>query len=418
MRRIIILFIAILLAVSLQGFFRDFAENPADIADRESGDIILPGFYINGGFSNNHLKVSDLSMFEEGHVLTQSEKDVLTSSNLNFSGYGSFNLFACGYRNWELTMTSNIRSYIGDIDKEFMQILFSGNDEDQYNTSAMSDTYLYQFIKLSFDWAYPKSVNLSLIPPARISNKESGSFVLKLESVLNYLRETDIYLGARVNVYNSAGYAEVMESEQELISSQDSLYAESHVSIIHTDYDTLSITGNYSTGFGLGLKMKLPNGWMYFNVDDLGTKLTYSDLVYSDYYNYHLDYLNFIDEDHEAIDESETVESEDYGKDREVKLDASLTFGVEYYVGRGFDVMAKYQSCDYLLDGLFLGTTYRPLEWLPIKLTYGNGDVDSYSFKFGVDSESMELMLGGTYYNGLFNAAKGYGADFGIKFKF
>jgi len=27
-------------------------------------------------------------------------------------------------------------------------------------------------------------------------------------------------------------------------------------------------------------------------------------------------------------------------------------------------------------------------------------------------------MFGGTYYNGLFNAAKGYGADFGIKFKF
>lgn len=418
MRRLIILFILIIVSIGLQGFFRDFAENPADLGDRESGDIILPLFFINGGFSNNHLKASDLSMFEVDHVLTQSEKDQLSSSNLNFAGYGSINLLAFGYQNWELTMTSHIRGYMGDIDKEFMQILFSGNDEDQYNTSAMNDTYFYQFIKFSFDWAYPKNVNLSLIPPVRISNKESGSFVLKLESVLNYLRETDIYLGARVNLYNSAGYAEVMESEQELISSQDSLYAESHVRAIHTDYDTLSITGNYSSGFGLGLKMKLPNGWMYFSVDDIATKLTYSDLVYYDYYNYHLDYLNFIDESHDAIDESETVEGEDYEGDRVVELAPSITFGVEYYVGRGFDVMAKYESCDYLLDGLFLGTTYRPLEWLPFKLTYGNGDVDSYNFKLGIDSESFELMLGGTYYNGLFNAAKGYGADFGIKFKF
>ena len=418
MRRAIILFIAVMLAVSLQGFFRDFAENPADIANRESGDIILPGLYMNGGFTNNHLTINDLGMFDQDHVLTESEKDNLSSSNLNFTGYGAITLLGFGFRNWEVGMTSHIRGNLGDLDKEFMQVLFNGNDQDIYNTNAMEDTYFYQFIKLNLDWAYPKSVSLAAIPPVRISNKESGAFVIKLESTLNYLREMDIYMGARLSVYNSAGFAKVLESDQEFISSPDSLYAVSHVKAIYTDFDTLSTTGDFSTGFGLGFKMKLPDGWMYFNIDDLGVNLTYSDLVYSDYYNYHLDYLNFIDEDHESIDESETVDSEDYGKDEVITLDPSISVGMDYYLGKGFNVMAKYQSCDYLLDGLFLGTTYRPLAWLPIKLTYGNGDVDSYSFKFGVDSESFELMIGGTSYNGIFNAAKGYGGDFGIKFKF
>jgi hypothetical protein len=418
MKKIAIFIIAILLAAGLQGFFRDFAENPADIGDRETGDILLPGFYMQGGFANNHLSVGDLSMFEEEHVLTDSEKELLTSDDLNFAGYGTVNLLGFGFKNWEIGVNSYVRGYLGDIDKEFMELIFNGNTADDYQTSAIGDTYFYHFIKTNLDWAYPKGLNLASLPVVRISNKDSGRFVLTVEDVLNYMREMDIYLGARASLYTSEGYAEVMESTQNAISSEDSLYYDYQFMAVYTDADIQDIGDNNSFGFGLGLKMKLPDGWFYFSVDDLGTKLTYSGLNYNQYSGTHLDQLDFINEDHEAFDESETAEDESYDKDVELKFDPSITVGAEYYLGKGFDVMMKYQNCDYKLDGFFLGTTYRPVEWLPIKLTYGSGDVDSYSMKFGFDTESFEIVFGLTSYNGLFNGAKGYGGDFGIRFKF
>ncbi|MCF7912398.1 MAG: hypothetical protein K9M99_07710 [Candidatus Cloacimonetes bacterium] len=419
MKQIAILIIIILFSVSgLQGFFRDFAENPADIGDRTSGDVILPVFYFQGGFANNNLSMSDMNMFEEDHVLTDSEKDLLSSSDLNFTGYGKINLLAFGFKNWEIGINSHIRGNLSDFDQEFMEIVLTGNSAESYQTTALSDSYMYQFIKINFDWAYPQGLNLASLPVVRISNKESGGFVLGLEEVLNYMREMDIYLGARVNYYNSSGYAEVLESSQNFTTSEDSLYVDNHFKAVYTGTDTLNMGGNNAFGFGLGLKCELPDGWFYFSVDDLGAQLTYSDLHYNEYINNHIDYLDFIDEDHQEIDGSETVENEKYDEDVILKLDPSITVGAEYNLGKGFDVMAKYRSCDYRLDGFFLGTTYRPVEWFPLKLTYGNGDVDSYAFKFGFDTESFEIMFGMTSYNGLFNGAKGYGGDFGIKFKF
>ncbi len=418
MKRIILLLIFVIVAVSLQAFFRDFSENPADLGNRESGDVILPLFYFNGGMANNNLSMNDLGMFEAGHELTNSEKDLLTSSDLNFTGFGCLNILSFGFKNWEFTMKSHVTGYIGNFDKEFMELTFYGNDEGYYETSAMSDSYAYQFIKGSFDWAYPHNLNLSIIPAARISNKDSGKFVLKMEGVLNYLREMDIYLGARLNWYNALGYGEVADSHQEFISDEDSLYTYNHMHYIYSDPDAISGGGNSTLGFGLGLKAALPDGWFYLNLDDLGAKLQYSDLLHSEYNNFHLDYLDFIDEEHEAIDESDTIEGEPYEEDVYVNLKPTVSVGAEYNLGRGFAVMAKYLSCDYMIDGIFLGTTYRPLQWLPIKLTYGNGDVDTYNIKFGFDTESFELLFGMTNYNGLFNGAKGYGGDFGIKFKF
>jgi hypothetical protein len=419
MKRIILILVLVTVCCTLQGFFSDFSENPAQISDRESGDIILPLFSLSGGITNNHLFLSDFAMFEEDHVLTDSEKKKLTAKDFNLQGYGTFNLLSFGYRNWELSFNSNIKGSFGNIDKEFLEIIFKGNDIDKhYKTSLMSDTYAYQFMRGNFTWGYPGSLNLSSIPMLTIATKDSNGFITALENTVNYLRETDIYLGASVSWYNSLGYAEVVDSRQEFVTTADSLYASSKIKLIYSDYDSVSTSGNNSFGFGLGMKIALPNGWFHFSIDDIGARLKYSDLLYTESSDYYRDFMEYLDEEYEAENESEIIEDEIYDGDREINISSSVSIGAEYNVGRGFGVMAKYLKCHYLIDGFFLGTTYRGLEWLPVKLTYGNGEVDTCNLKFGFETNSFEILFGLTNYNGLFNAACGYGGDFGIKFKF
>ena len=417
-QKIQIIIILIILGINSYGFFDDFDENPAQLGTRQFGYLLPPLFWAEGGFANSNLSIGDLGMFEEGHELTNSEIDILTSDDLNFNLYSRFTLLSFGYKNWELTNNSYIRGYLGDFDKEFMEFTFEGNEAGKYyKTSAMSNTYLYQFVKTRFSWSYPQGLSFSSLPGIQISNKNSGGFMVKLEQILNYMREMDIYLGANLNLYNSFGYAEVAESHQEFVSGADSLYTYNRIKYIYSDPDEVT-SRSTSFGLGLGMKMALPNGWFHFSLDDLGGKLKYSDLLYSEMNSFHLDYLNFLDEEHEAIDESDEIEEEPYEGYLEVKLAPSVTVGLEYDLGKGFSAMAKYRNCDYMLDGFFMGTTYRPLDWLPINLNIGLGGVDSFNFKFGVDHGSFAILFGMTNYNGLFNGAKGYGGDLGVKFKF
>ncbi|MCF7919369.1 MAG: hypothetical protein K9N06_05595 [Candidatus Cloacimonetes bacterium] len=418
MNKIILTIILVFMTVQVFGYFEYFSENPAAIGDRTYGDIILPGFDFRGGFSNNSLKMSDLSMFEKGHLLTDGEKAKLAGSDLSFSGYGRVNLLGLGFRNWEFSINNHTKGYLGNIDKEFLEMALYGNEEEGYMQSAISDSYFYNFIKGKFNWTYPRGLNLSFIPSVRLADKNSSGFVYTLENILNYCLEMNIYLGGNINFYNANGYGKVLESTQELVSCADSLYYRYDLDVIYTDPDMQDINSGLSWGFGLGMKLELPGGWFHFGVDDIGSTFHYDGLVRGHYTHYYIDYLDLFNEDYEPIDEGNEIDDEPYPDGADEKINPTLVIGAEYKVLEKVQVMAKYLSCDYRNDGFFLSSTYRPLSWTPLRLTYGVGEIDSYKFDFGFDTESFEILMGFISYDGVFNGAKGYGADFGIRFKF
>lgn len=416
MKRITLFVIILFVAVSLWSDFGNFPENPATIGGRTYGDIVLPGFSMDGGIRNSLFEFSTVEMFEKGHVLTESEKEILTSGDLSFNGYGRFNMIQFGHKNWEFSLNSHMKGNIGSLNQDYLKLIFYGNSEDSYSEDAMGNTLVYQFMKGKLNWAYPKGLNLTFIPIFEFANKNSSEFIYYIEDGLNYIREMNLYLGANLNFYNANGYGEVLESKQEFITSPDSLYYSINANAVYTDQDEIS--SDLVMGIGLGMKLQLPKGWIHFGMDDLGAKLEYSNLMQKRYTRVFTDYLDLLDDDHEAIEEEDDQEEMPYDGSREVKLNPTVVFGVEHELGYGFSGMIKYLSCDYMLDGFFMGVDYRGLNWMPLNLTYGAGDISTYRLGIGFDTKVFEMNMGFIGYEGIFNASKGYGGDFGIRFKF
>lgn len=418
MKRIIILMIITAIASNSWCVFERFNENPAQIGGRQFGDIVLPGFAMTGGIRNSTLSISDFSMFEKDHVLTDGEKSTLTASNFNLTGFGKFTLLRFGYKNWEFSMDSHIKGNLGDIGKNYLKLVFYGNSLDSYHEQALSETYGYQFMKGKFTWTNPEGYNMSFIPIFDFATKESPEFVYYLQDGMNFIREMKLYIGANVNLYNANGYGEVLRSNQAFITSPDSAYYAVDFKYVHTDTSDITINTGINLGFGLGMKLELPKGWIHFGLDDLGAELEYDNLQVDSYSKEFTDYLDLLDDDHEAIEEENDLDVMAYDGSRKVKLDPTVVFGVEHEIGWGFSVMGKYLKCDYMLDGYFLGIDYRLATWMPLNFTLSSGDVNSYRMGFGFDTKEFQMVFGVTQYDGMFNASKGLGSDFGIRFKF
>ncbi len=407
MKRIIFSILVLIINFSLWGLFEFHIENPAAIAQRNYSQVIFPGLTSSLNFSNNLLRVNDISMFEDGNVLTSEDKEILTRNNLRF--FGSFNttILDLGYRNWNLSVKA-IGFFDAEVlDKTYTKIIFYGNETDKaYSTNVGKDSEGFAIWKSSVTYAHPQELTLSMIP---------GLLPEKSDGFLEELKDMPIHLGARFNINRSLAYAGVVDSRQKFGSMPDSAYYDIYAKYAYSDGETKGAT---SASIGFGLQAKLYDATFNLSFDDLFLKLTYQDLAGGEISQVGTDSLLYFQEDHEIF-EYENIENDSLRiSSRKRSIRPSFSIGVEYTFPNSIDAVIKYTSSELSnQDGLLLGASYQ-LAFLPLQLFYGNNGIPYYQFNTGLKFQHFEWKLGTTFYNGFFGYAKGMGLHSGMAVRF
>jgi hypothetical protein len=407
MKKILTITIIVLITVNTFAYFDNFSENPALYASRQYFEFYFPGYSHNVNVYNSLINLSDLSMFEKDHQLTNSEKETLTERDLDLDAYIDFKPLSFGYQNWNLDIAVYGKLNANVLKKKYTEIIFYGNEDEHYTASSGKGSWGISFVKTRASYAYDKSLQLSFIP-------ESITKFKYWDNTVNYVREMPIYVGANLNLYNALAYGEVTKSEQKFGSCTDSTYYNYDMQFIYTDDETELAS---AVGFGLGFKAKLPEGWFHFSVDDLFAEWEYSNLAGAEYQGTYVDSLLYFDEDYEPFDDS--VENDSLRVDfKKVNIKPTIVWGVQHRLYKKVHGLFKYTSSDYKWEGTEFGIYMKPLPWLPLQTSVGFGEDTRWNFGLGIDLANFEYTTAITFMNGLFAKSRGIGVSSGIKFKF
>lgn len=390
----ITLIVALSVLLGAEGLFYD---NPAGYAHRTGWEMNIP--FVSGqfNFSNSSLSLNDLSMFEEGHVLTDSEKKKLVDDDLLTNIHFAMEPLSFGMQNWQFRQRVHLMAHANLLKKEFSRIVFYGNEIDTlYSVNALEGSKALAFTKSSLAWSYPQDIALDGLLDA-----------VHADSTLSFLRGLSLNLGAQMNVYYGAAYGEVLESSQDFGSFPDSNFYDVNMRYGYTDDQS---DGGVTAGFGLGMQLNLPRGAFHFYMDDIFfSQMTFNDLAGGEYQAHYVDSLLYLQEDFEPFDESNENDSLRIAK-RKVRVSPTMIWGLEYDVYQGINVLARIQRSDYLAnDGLSVGAKYIVNNWWPVGFRFGGSESTFYEFTSGVQSNRFIWDVGVTWYDGLFNGARGIG---------
>ncbi len=377
-----------------------FPENQANYAEREYSEVRFPGLTFNLGYENSAFDydgfVRILKMCKNDYTLTQSDKDFLKKNDFSIKSYNSINVLNFGRWNWNFR--SDILAYgnLSNMSSEFLIFMLEGNRDStsmerlkNLNPGSGSESTI--FMKSTFTYSKQE--------PIYIDNLFDFDFLDFAFSV-----------GFNVNVYNPIQYAR-LETEKFAIT-------DSSVDISFTKY--YSDGDEFFTGFGLGLgvgfKMDIEDGWLYFSVDDLFGSMSYQKVVEQG--------VRINQKTTSSIDIDSFVNNGDkvYNYDYTIKFDPTVVFGIERYLTSDFSVMVKLKSCDYELDdGVSVGFNYMPSKHWPMQFVLGNGIEKEmfYKVKAGMIFSRFEADISLYLFDGFFTSAKGYGIEadlFKIKF--
>ncbi len=387
-----------------------FSDNPAGYARRKGIELVIPVTTFQANFRNSSLSLTDLEMFQEGHVLKDSEKDKLVDADLDTDIHVSMEPLSFGYRNWQFRQQLFVTAHANILKKEFSEMVFYGNEIDSvYQVEAFKGTHALGFSKTSFAWSYPEDISLKALP-----NDATG--LASLDGALEFLSGMSVNLGAQMNFYYGAGYGKVLNSSQEFGSLPDSNFYKVSMKYGFTDGDS---DGSLVAGMGFGLRLNLPKGAFHFYMDDIMlADMRFSNLAGGLYEANYQDSLLYLQEDFEPFDESNQNDSLRISKHK-VRISPTIVWGLEYNVYQKLDAMIRIQRSDYLAnDGISFGVSYPLTSVIPMKLSVGFGEQTSIEYQTGLQFEHFSWDIGYIWYDGFFNGSHGLGLKSGMKLVF
>ena len=399
-----------LLAVSylLFGNFDFFPENPCNIADRNYSHIDFPGLTFEMNIDNSILQLDDINMFQEGHNLTEAEKETLSKDDFEVYFNYKATLLDFGHKNWNFALKSMAFVDVEILDKTYSELAMYGNDTNiHYSSHTGEGSEAFSFWKATFNYAYPHGLSLGMIP---------GLFPADSTSAFGeYLRDMALYFGMNINLNYSMLYTSIDESIQNFGSTNDTLYYYYKAHFKFTDEQSV---GRLTPSLGFGMKARIFEGYLYASIDDLFMQLNYKNLTGGWYEKRYTNYLDYLQEGYEAFQETIIEDDSTRVKNRYVKIKPSVSVGMEYTFFRKLNVVAKYINEQYSYkNGFSFGAGYQ-LACIPIQAIMGYDENIFYEFKTGLIFNGFEWMLGGTFYHGFFRYGKGIGLNSMIRFKF
>ncbi len=388
--------------------------NPAILATEQGITFTVPGFSNQFSADNTLMRIDDLIIFDKkridnGHILSSYERNILTAKDLNFSIGMKANILEMSYKNFRFSMNAYAIGKVNVLDKGFTKVIIEGNETNiPYSFDTGKNSGGYSFTKTSFDYAWPKAINLE----DKFDPFNNEPFNNEL---LNTILNPTIYLGGRLNLYNSINYAKVTESRIEFGSMEDSLYYDYYLRYIYTSGKPKS---NLSLGLGFGAIAEYDRATVFVNLDDIFTKLYYENLKGADYQGQFGDsLLYFHGDDYDPFNEDNENDSLRVAR-KSVKINPSIEFGVQSNIWRSLELTLKYQYSDYQMANHFsLTSDYTLGKMWPLRMVMGYDDQMYYTFAGGISSKRVDFYLGTTFYHGLFRYLRGIGFETGLKIK-
>lgn len=383
--------------------------NPASISQNYQVNFSMPGFTNQLNAKNSLLRIDDLIIFDKnridnGHVLSQTEIDILTAKDLSFGLGFSSNIFELGIRNFRFSVNSYGVGKGEVLDKDLVDLILGDNETNVgYSFDTGENSKAFAFVKTSLDYSWPHSFE-----PGKDWEPTRNNF-------LNRILNPTLFVGGRLSLYNSANYAEISDSSIEFGSMEDSLFYDYYMRYAYTSNAPKSII---SPGFGLGVIAEYENARASLFIDDLFTKLYFQDLKGGEYEGQFADSLLFFhSDDYEPFDESYENDSLKVAR-KSLTIRPSLEFSVQSNVWKELDLTLKYQYSDYrMLNRFSLTTGYTVAKIVPLRLVLGYDEQMYYHFATGIKSRVVEFYLGSTFHHGFFRYMKGFGLETGLKFK-
>ena len=415
MKKQITLIIIFLISLQLMAEFQ-FFQNPAELSKNKKVEVSIPAFNMrfnakNSLFNFNTIDIFDTSKYENGELMSDKDKDIFTSDDLNMKVNFQMDLFGVKYNNWRVSTEMISFADLHLLDKQFSEIVFYGNELDKiYCTDAGAGSVAYGFIRNRIEYGIPKEFTLGMLHSAvddYLSKSKWGIFVNSMP----------IYLGANINFDYSVAMAKVISGEQRFGSLSDYSFYDYQIEAKYTDLDS---NGKLDFSYGLATQIDvLENCSVHFILDDLFSKLSYEDLAGVSYKATFIDSLDYLDEDYEAFDESTQNDSIRYSTS-EIDIKPGIIFGVEYYPVEKLQLQMKIDNRRYSLDkGFSFAVGYKIAKFIPIKLILGTNDGSFKSeFQTGLNFDYFDFDLAFSNNSGLFNSAKGIGFRTGVKIKF
>ena len=383
--------------------FKFFPENPASIAGREYSQIRVPGADFSLMLVNENMHLEDLetslSYFQKNHILSDDEKNFIKEkfAGNNIDIFAKVSLLDFGYKNSQFFVKSYANGKLLNLDENILELLLQGKDfssTDEYKYNLATGSEVVSFAKFSYDKAY-------LLNPEKMWQHFKVYF------------DFPIYFGYRISIYQPIYYYKIDDNTYKFTNS--GLENDSTLTISSNILESDVVNDNtIGLGLGTGFKIRFPKGWLSFSVDDiLGNMTFYTNRTVKNTSTTLGDYLN----DNDSVSsKTKTMEAVKY------ELNPSFSAGLEYSLIDGIDYLIKYVSCEYENQNTFYtGVNLQYINFMPVQLIYGkNKDKkEIYSIKLGLYFPYWESALEATFYEGLFNSAKGFSlsADlFKIKF--
>ncbi len=375
-----------------------FPENQASYSSREYSQIRLPGSDFQIGVSNDAFNYSGfekmLNICQTDYTLTDGDRDFLTENDFNFKTHN--NLTALDFGSWNWNFSSKFVAYgnLVNLSSNFLSFIFEGNMDStammglkDMNPADGSEALV--FMKSSF--VYSKK------QPIYIDNFLDFDF-------LNFT----FCPGFSVNVYSPIYYAKVETDNFDITDSS------ADISFTKYKSDDDEFFSGFGLGMGVGVKMEIPDGWIYLSVDDLMGSMSYNK-VKKEKIEIEIDLPGSVD-----FDEQEILEEALYN--HTVFLDPTVVFGLERYLTKDFSYMVKIKDCEYALDdGYSAGFNYMPNLHCPMQVIVGSGQDNKmfYKLKAGLVFSYFESNIAFFFFDGFLSSAKGYGIEadlFKIKF--
>lgn len=407
MKKIILSIIIIFYCLTLSAFFQFIYDNPAHLADKTNNELYLPLSSIEINANNSLLNFDNLSIFQTNRIMSDSEKKILTEDDLYLDFYFRDDIINISYQNigfaWSLIGFGK-----GNIlDKTYSKLIFYGNEDYEYEANNFEKAKTCYFSKFTFTYAYPKKLTMNFLSGITLSNKH-------MKNILTYLETMPIYAGINMNLYYPYFYGYVPESSQTFGTTYDGTYGTYDIRLQYSDEDS---DAKLNWGLGMGMKFKLPDGWINFAIDDLFTRLEFSNIIEERYIGTYEDSLTHFEDGYEPI--NETSDEKLRVGDKGISLKPNLKFGLEHRIYKQYNLMLRYQksSFDYK-DGFSVGVGNEFLNIIPAQLVLGFDENVYYELRSGIEVQNFEYLISTTFYHGFFKYARGIGIQTGMKYKF
>ena len=378
--------------------------NPAAKALNKKSEFYFPGITFDMSLANSLIRLGNIKIFQEGRVMTNADKKLLTRKNLDIFYHNNTAIFKLAIKNFEVdySLISNLNLQL--LHKEFAELIFYGNSHDDYSLDNGEGSIGYMFTKTKFTYAYPKSVNLSFIP-------EINTHYEALEKSVNFIRELPLYFGANLNFYYPFLYGEVLKSRQNFGSTFENTYANYDLKVLYSD-----ITGKYkikrslTAGLGFGMMADFDKGKFFIDFDDIFAKLSYKNLTTKEYQGSFVDTLTHFDADYEFVSNDTIIIKT---QSRRKYISTNFSTSIEYNFYKTYVAKMEYKKSKYSYpNGFGIEVRNKFLHFLPTAFKIGRDEVTYYQFTGGLNLEQLQFYVTFTTYGGFFNYSRGVGLKF------